>query len=617
MKIAPQIVSKAVQASFGKYDHLRKARGKFMAQMVGRFYNKSNSSKRRNDDQDRGASPLNLLHTAVTTLVPQLVSNEPRVKVSTDVIIYDDYAEMLGLGTNSLIKKIKLKNTQRKAIYDSIFLAGFVKTGLASSDELLTMDGTDIVIGQPYADRVDPDDMILDPWAREWEAQTYIGNRYRANLDDLEAVGLYDMDILKKLPKSHEVRGDAQRYASKLSGADPGEQYGEVQEFIDLCDVYFPREKIVVTLPYYDGGRAEDFLRVADYSGPDTGPYHMLGFTPVSDNLLPVAPVHIWADLHTMGNKIARKLARQADRLKSNILYAKEAQEEAEELSEADDGEMFGVTDPNNFKEVKYGGATPEAYQWMEWVKRTFAEQANNMDLLSGNGAGDETLGQSEIRQANTSVRLSDMQGLVYGFTEEVTRDLGFYLHTDPLIELPLVKRVMGVKTQVVYTPEMRAGEFFDYTFKIEPFSMARPDPNMAVRRKIEFASSVIPAAAQAAMLLGPGFRVGPFLKDIAKDVQIDGLEEWLDDPSIQQWILMRVQGAMMAGDPGKAGAMQNGMPAPTFNPQQPVPTAMGPTGGVSPATEQASAQQESSGEIQGARRGGQQSAKAMASQQG
>jgi hypothetical protein len=293
---------------------------------------------------------------------------------------------MLGLAVNSLIKKIRLKGTQRKAIYNAVFLAGFVKTGLADSGELLTMGGNDIVIGQPYADSVDPDDIVLDPWAREWEAQSFIGNRYRADLDDLEATGLYNMDILNKLPKSHEVGGDGKRYASTLSGADPSNQYGEVQRFIDLCDVYFPREKIVVTLPYYDGGKAEDFLRVADYVGPDTGPYHMLGFTPIGDNLLPVPPVHIWADLHTMGNKIARKLARQADRMKSVLLYAKEAQEDAEQLADADDGEALGVSDPNNFKEANYGGATPEAYQWMEWVKRSFSEQANSMDLLSGTG---------------------------------------------------------------------------------------------------------------------------------------------------------------------------------------------------------------------------------------
>jgi hypothetical protein len=600
MKIAPPIVSKAINASFGKYDHLRKARGRFMRQMVGRFYNKSSS--RRNDREDRLASPINMLHTAVTTLVPNLVANEPRAKVSTDILIYEDYAEMLGLATNNLIKRIKLKVALRKAIYDAIFLAGFIKTGLASGDELLTMDGTDFEIGQPYADRVDPDDIVLDPWAREWEAQTFIGNRYRANLDDLEATGLYDMDLLRKLPKSDDASTTAARYASKLSGGDPSREFGEVQEFIDLCDVYFPREKIVVTLPYYDGGKADQFLRVADYIGPNTGPYHMLGFTPVSDNLLPVAPVHIWYDLHMMGNKIARKLAKQAERLKNVLAYEGDAQEDAEAIAEADDGEAVRVSDINKIKEVKFGGAGTEAYQWMQWTKTAFAEQANSMDLLSGTGTDVPTLGQSEMLQANTSVRMGDMQGLVYAFTEEVEHDLGFFLHTDPLIELPLIKRVMGVKTQVVYTPEMRQGDFFDFTFKVEPFSMARPDPNMAVRRKIEFATSVIPAAAQAAMLLGPGFRVGPFLKDIAKDVQMDGLEEWLDDPSIQQWIMQKVQMAMMMGDPGKAGGMQNGVPPPSFNPQQPVPTATGPTGGVTPETESNMAQQESSGDSQGAR---------------
>jgi hypothetical protein len=66
----------------------------------------------------------------------------------------------------------------------------------------------------------------------------------------------------------------------------------------------------------------------------------------------------------------------------------------------------------------------------------------------------------------------------------------------------------MGVTDPGVFT-HLRCGQESSSTIRspIEPFSMARPDPNTAVRRKIEFASSVIPAAAQAAMLLGPGFK--------------------------------------------------------------------------------------------------------------
>lgn len=606
MKIEPQTVSKAVNASFGKFDHFRKARGRFLSQMVGRFY----SNTKMGDKEDKRASPLNLLHSAVTTLVPNLVYNEPKAKVRTDILIYRQYAETLELATNFLVNRIDLRMTLRKAIYDAVFMAGFVKTGIASGDQFLTLDGVNVEIGQPFAERVDPDDIVLDPWARDWDEQSFVGNRFRANLDDLIDTGLYEPDELMRLAKSYD---DRKRSASRLSGDVAGE-FTEIQRYVDLCEIYFPREQVVVTLPYYEqGGKADNFLRIADYNGPDSGPYHMLGFTPVSDNLLPVAPASIWYDLHILGNRIARKLARQAERLKRVVAYVGEAQEDMNAVAEADDGETVRVTDVNQMKELTFGGAAPDSYQWMEWVKRAFSEQSGNSDLLSGTDTNSPTLGQAEILQANTSVRLGDMQGMVYEFAAKLTRDLGFFLHTDPLIDLPLVKRQAGVDTQVFYTPEMREGTFFDYTFKVQPYSMARPDPNQAVRRKLEFASSVIPAATQAAMMLGPGFNVGAFLKSMAREVQLEEADEWLNDPQIQQWIMQKIQMAMMTGDPGKAG--QGAAPAPgtpmPFNPQQPVPTATGPQGGISPETEQNMAQQEASGESQAAR--GQPSASALA----
>lgn len=594
MKIDPPTVSKAINASFGRFDGFRKARGRFMAQMVGRFY----GNLKMKDKEDKKASPMNLLHSAVTTLVPNLVYNEPKAKVRTDILIYRQYAEMLEGACNFLANRINLRMTLRKALYDSIMMAGFIKTGIASADQFLDLEGTVMEIGQPYADRVDPDDMVLDPWARDWDEQSFIGNRFRANLDDLLAMNVYDADELNRLSKDV----DRKRMVSRLSGDVDGE-YTELQRYIDLCEVYFPREKIVVTLPYYNGGKADSFLRITDYIGPDTGPYHMLGFTPVSDNILPVAPASIWYDLHILGNRIARKLARQAERLKRVLAYQGEAQEDVEEIADADDGETVRVTDVNLMKELTFGGAAPESYVWMDWVKRNFSEQAGNIEQLAGAASETPTLGQSEILQANTSVRLGDMQGAVYTFTSKIIRDLGFYLHTDPLIDLPLVKRTMdGGEQQVFYTPEMREGNFYDYTFKVEPYSMARPDPNMAVRRKLEFATSVIPAAVQAAMMLGPGFNVGAFLKSMAREVQLEEAAEWINDPQIQAWIMQKVQMAMMMGDPGKAGGGA-GMPMMGgFNPQQPVPTAYGPQGGVTPATEQNMAQQETSGEIQAGR---------------
>jgi hypothetical protein len=600
MKLTPQNVSRAVTASFGKFDHLRKAREMFLHASLGRFYVKQSH---KDKDPDRKASPLNLLNSAVSTLVPQLVFNRPKINGRSNILPYRDYAEMLGMATSDLAKRIKLRDTLRRTIFDAVYMAGYIKTGLARSDQYIVMDGVEVAVGQPYAERVDPDNMILCPWAEDWREQVIVGDRFKVDVDDLEALGL-NMDELLKVAKDSAQTKRVK--VSELSGKSGGEEKdSDIRTFIELCEVYLPKENIVVTMPYYADGKADTFLSVAEYSGPDTGPYHQLGFTPVSNNLVPVAPAGLWYDLHQMGNRMARKVALQAGRNKRVLAYEDEASEDVEAIAEANDGETVRVRDINKIKELEYGGVTEKSYEQMEWIKRNFSEQAGSIDLLGGQGSNVPTLGQAEMLQANTSVKLGDMQGIVYDFTADVSRDLAFYLHTDPLIELPMIRRKDGQEQQVVFTPEMRRGDFFDFTFEIEPFSMARPDPNTTVRRKMEFVTNAIPAAAQAAMMFGPGFRVGAFLKSLARDVQMEDLDEWLDDVAVQQWLVQKIQMAMLMGDPGKAGAGSMPMaPAPPaqFNPQQPVPSAMGPKGGISPDTEAAAAQQESSAESQSTR---------------
>lgn len=574
-----------------------------MAQMVGRFYGKTTPG----DKEERKAAPINMLHTAMTTLVPNLVYNTPKVKVGTDILAYRNYSDLLGLAMNHLVDRIDLRMSLRKAITDAIFMAGFIKTGLATGDQFLTLDGVNVEIGQPFAERVDPDDIILDPMARDWDEQAFIGNRFRANYDDLEATGLYDPDQLAKLTGPYDGLGQSGD-AEKLIGDKAGQEIRELQRYVDLVEVYLPRERIVVTLPYQKNSVQDQFLRVADYEGPDTGPYHMLGFAWVPNNVLPVAPAGIWYDLHILGNRIARKLSRQAERLKRVLAYQSSAKEDVEEIAEADDGETVRVDDINAIKEVEYGGAGESSYTYMEWVKRQFSEQAGSLDLLSGTGSNQPTATQAELLNANSSVRLSDMQNAVYTFTGQVCHDLAFHLHTDPLIQLPLTKRQPGVdpmtgaptmqEVQVHYTPEQRQGTWLDYNIKIEPYSMARPDPNTKVRRLLEFATNVIPAAAQAAALLGPGFMVGAFLKRMAQEVGLNDADEFINDPAFQMWMMQRMM--MPTGDPGKAGQSMGGLPMPApMNPGQPNPGQMGPTGGISPQQETNAARQDTAGDLQ------------------
>jgi len=266
---------RAVELGFQKMETARKARYKFLAQYVGPFYSKNKGAA---GSDERKASPLNLMYNAVTTMVPNLVYNDPRVKVRTEVLAYRNYAGTLELATNHLIRKIKLRHTLRKVITDALFCAGFVKTGLAVSGQTLDLEGKVHDIGEPFADRVDPDDMVIDPMARDWEEMSFVGNRFRMAKKLLLESGLYPNDKIEKLCSRYTDGKYRQEAASIAGDANIAQQYQDVAEYVDLVEVYLPQEQIILTIPYGIGYGEESVLRVVDYEGPEAGPYHMLGF---------------------------------------------------------------------------------------------------------------------------------------------------------------------------------------------------------------------------------------------------------------------------------------------------------------------------------------------------
>jgi hypothetical protein len=593
---------RAVELGFQKMETARKARYKFLAQYVGPFYSKNKGAA---GSDERKASPLNLMYNAVTTMVPNLVYNDPRVKIRTEVLAYRNYAGTLELATNHLVRKIKLRHTLRKVITDALFCAGFVKTGLAVSGQTLDLEGKIHDIGEPFADRVDPDDIVIDPMARDWDEMSFVGNRFRMAKKLLLESGLYPNDKIEKLCSRYTDGKYRQEAASIAGDANIAQQYQDVAEYVDLVEVYLPQEQIILTIPYGIGYGDESVLRVVDYEGPESGPYHMLGFAYVPDNVLPVPPASIWYYLHVLGNRIARKIARQAERMKRVLAYDGTAVEDAQEIADAEDGETIRVDNIDGIKEVGFGGTTEDAYQYMSWVQGEFSKQAGNIDLLGGTAANQPTATQSEMLQTNSQVRLSDMQNINYTFTGEVATDLAFFLHTDPLIDLMLTRRQSGIDRQVRYTPEMREGDFFDYMLSVQPYSMARQDPNLKVRRVLDFIQTGLPAMAQAFQLLGPAFNIEAAMNLVMREVGIEEADELINSQALQARIQQMMQ---MIPPDGKAAAF--GQAAPSMappplpgggRPQQPNPGQMGPTGGVSPDMERMQQQQATAGELQAA----------------
>jgi hypothetical protein len=561
-------------------------------QMAGRFYSEVKNGA---GGEDIKAAPINLLHAAVTTIVPNLVFNNPRIKLRTDILDYREYMSVLELAVNQRIKLMNFRKALRLCIFDSLFMAGFMKTGLASSGEIIAADGFDYELDEPFAERVDPDDMLLCPVARAWDEQNLIGNRYTADSEAAIARG-FNKDLIEQGVARFKTQSQPETARISKRGED-----GYLFDSVDLVEVYVPKENLVYTALWQPGHEMSDFLDIREWRGPDTGPYHMLGYQDLPDNILPIPPASMWFDLHLLGNKLARKIARDAELSKRLTVYDGSAEQDMEAIMDAPNGATLKVANVDSVKEFNYGGVSDESFNTLEWVKGQFSEQAGQIDQLSGGKAAAPTLGQSEILQANSSVRLADLQNQVHDFVGAVSHDLMFYIHTDPAHEKHLVRRERGIERQVIFTPESAQGEILDYATEVVPFSMARQDPNMRIRRLMEFWSAVIPSIVQAQQILGPAFKGDEALEAAAKEMGIEDADAWLDIDEFKDIFMAQFLSNL---EQGNAAQFKTGQPAdgtqtvgPNSNqgqrPQQLLPSANGPIGGISPTQELNSSRQD------------------------
>jgi hypothetical protein len=551
------------------------------------------------------ADPINLIAQATMTLVPNLAFHNPKADVGTEFLPYRPYSQILELAINHLIREIDLRGSLRMMITDAIFMAGFAKVGLGSSSQTVDLDGVLVDPSQAYADRVAPEDMILDPIARAWLQQRIIGNRFTVPREVLLDSKLIKADDVQQLSSRYEDNSYNEAAALSENPSSLFNRSNAQHDLVDLVEIWIPEEGVIVTMPWRPGKQiGEKFLRTVDYEGPERGPYSMLGFAYLPDNILPIAPAGLWYDLHSLINRTARKMGRQADRMKRILAYTGRSWEDAQQISDSTDGETLRVDDIDGIKEIQFGGVSDDAYQYVGWAKQLFSEMAMNVDLLSGSGTGEPTATQAEMVQANTSVRLADMQTLVYDFAGGIMEHLGFFLHTDPLIDLPLVKRTEGVDEQVFYTPEMREGDWLDYFIKVRPYSMARQDPNLKIRRMLELCANVIPALAQSMQILGPAFKLESALNLIGREMGIDELDELIDSAALRT-MLDQMKAMIEAGVPINekvanflAGGQGGGQGGGGGRPQQPNPMGQ-MTPGMTPQTETNQARQGMAGELQ------------------
>lgn len=603
--VSPKELQKHVTLGFERLSNFRRARIHFLNEYIGQYYDKTTGTV--------GDNVLNMLFNAVRILLPTMVMNFPKHTIMTPYLQAKQYANLLSLALDQHDLKIKIRDTYRAVIVDAMFTLGIMKTGLCQSDNVLALDDLEAHIdpGTVYTEKVDFDNWVVDPNSREhmFRDAAFMGDRITVPRRVLLDSGLYKNDLVERLP-SLNANNERDKRASALSMKNINiEENADFEDDVEIVELWVPSANAIVTIPGGDDVQFEDFLRIDDYYGVKEGPYTLLALTPpVPGNPLPVPMVGVWNDLHVLANRMAKKIVEQAERQKDITAYKRTASDDAKELQNAGDGEAVAVDDPDAVKVLAFGGQQNSNENHLASLQAWFNMMAGNPEQVGGQRVDAKSATAAQILNQNAAITLEDMKDMVYIAAADEARRRAWFFHTDPLMQMPLTQRqrVPGTmvphpltgepiwmpptvqEVQVVLTPEIRSGDFLDYTFKIEPESMGRVDSKVRLQQAYDFAQKILPAAMAAAQIsgaLGQPMDIAAFIIRMAKDSGIEWMEEVFYNPAFQQ---EQMQKALMGPQPqdskgqlapkpmmpqimqnGQPGSVMGGQPSPEMQQRQ------------------------------------------------
>ena len=483
---------------------------------VGKWYSEDGSPQKQ---------PANLLELALTIYMQNLAPQAPQCLVTTSHRELMWRAANLELGVNKTMLDINLGHTYRQAVMEALFCWAFVKTGMAQGPDV-EINGVKHNVGQFFADVVSIDDWVHDMTARRYEEASFAGNRYRIPLDYVKKCGLYEnVGDLGATHKSH-ITQDGDERAESVSQGDTADE-DEYEDHIELWDIWLPREQLVLTIPL-DTDRV---IRTVEWDGPEQGPYYPLGFHEVPGNMIPLAPVALWRDLNDLVNRLYRKIGRQAERQKEVGGFQGTSAADALRIKNAADGEIVRMDNPNSVQWFKCGGVSSTSMAVTIHMKDLATYLWGNLDVMGGLAAQAETLGQEELMSGNASKRLVFMQERVMDFARQITRALAAHLWYDPLIQLPLTKRVPGQEGLVIptsFNPDIRQGDFLDYNIDIDPYSLRHQTPQQRLQTLTGiFQQFIVPFAP---MMEAQGIQINfeGLLRTIARYANLPDLDQIL-----------------------------------------------------------------------------------------
>lgn len=443
-------------------------------QLCGFHHTKDGSHKRL---------PLNFIKLATSVYLRQLAARAPTAFVTAEQRELRPTAANFELSLNQIPKEVGLQQTLRDTALEAMFGVGIVKCGLHRVGTLLNHD-----YGELFLDLITIDDLVLDMSAKRWDQIQYIGNSYWVDYKELME-GSWIGDDEKKDLKAEEYTIIGDQGETRAEDVQINETAVLFRPKIQLRDVFLPVEQLVVTYAV----KQKKKLKEIKWTGPASGPYIKLGFDEVPGNLLPIAPVNVWRDIHDIANVLIRKLSKQADDQKNVPAFGGGNDESAQEFKAANDGDGIAYTG-NPPQMLSIPGPDASTLGFFMQVREIASWVGGNIDLLGGLGSQSETLGQDRLLNESASAQLRDMTSKIIDFSKAIFEQFAYYDWHDPVKRRRITKTVPGstMGVEMFWERGMKKGKLKDYLVGVDVYSLQDNSPSVKMQKLVLFIERII-----------------------------------------------------------------------------------------------------------------------------
>jgi len=501
---------RAIRASQEQLAPFRQEANRLLEEIAGPRYGANYAGKQACPSQ-----PFNILAFAARTYARQIAARNPRVKVYATDKQYRPVANSLELAVNQRLRILELAESVRACAFDALIGVGITKTYMRKrrGRSVLAVDSVSLA------------DWVHDPAATRWgmDSVGFCGDRYRVSLEELRSNPRAKQDVVKRLrPSRGQVMDNTSPRPQELTVRTDEEG---INDDVEVWDIFLPRLRLILCLPDQD---LEAPLMVLPYDGhPEQGPYHLLRFFPLSDNIMPVCPLSPLLELHTAVNELLQKTIRQSRRQRDLLVCEQGSATDAERIVNSVDADVLPLQNPGGVGEKRIGGPDQATLFTLLQCMQLFNKLGGNIDVLAGLGSGAPTLGQDQLMATSASQMVADMAESVSRLARHVVEDIAYDIFTDRTLKEMASQTFGPLKIDDLrITNESFRGEFFQYAFDVEPYSMQHQTPAQQFAALMTVFNNFVAPYAQVLQAQGGAIDFRALLKRLADLTGLRDLDE-------------------------------------------------------------------------------------------